>query len=78
MAPLSETGAIRKGGVSDERLPRALCLHENPSVDNTLLSQVFSGYPTPYLKVLFDGWVNLTPDQKTAVLTIVDAFNHGR
>jgi hypothetical protein len=38
----------------------------------------FSGYPTPELKVLFDSWVNLTPDQKTVVLTIVDAFNHGR
>jgi len=47
---------------------------------HTLVADVagFSGYSTPDLKVLFDGWVNPTPDQKTAVLTIVDAFNHDR
>ena len=33
---------------------------------------------TPDLKELFNGWVNLTPEQKKAVLTMVDAFNHDK
>ena len=33
---------------------------------------------TPDLKELFNGWVNLTPDQKAAVLTVVKAFNHDK
>lgn len=30
---------------------------------------------TPELKELFDNWVTLTPEQKTATLTMVRAFN---
>ena len=33
---------------------------------------------TPELKRLFDGWVSLTPEQKQAVQTMVDAFNHDK
>ena len=33
---------------------------------------------TPDLKELFIGWVNLTSDQKAAVLTVVNAFNHDK
>lgn len=30
---------------------------------------------TPELQQLFDGWVNLTPKQKAAVLQMIDAMN---
>ena len=30
------------------------------------------------LKRLFDGWVNLTIEQKQAVQTMIDAFNHDK
>lgn len=30
---------------------------------------------SPELKALFDGWVFLTPQQKTAVLKIIEAFS---
>ena len=33
---------------------------------------------SPELKRLFDGWVNLTAEQKGAVQTMVDAFNHDK
>ena len=33
---------------------------------------------TPELKRLFEGWVSLTPEQKKAVQTMVDAFNHDK
>ena len=33
---------------------------------------------TPDLKELFNGWVNLTPEQKQAVITMVNAFNHDK
>ncbi len=31
---------------------------------------------SPELKQLIDGWANLTIEQKRAVQTVVDAFNH--
>ena len=31
---------------------------------------------TPQAKELFDNWVTLTPEQKSAVLTMVRTFNH--
>ena len=31
---------------------------------------------TPELKELFDNWVNLTPNQKAAVLQMLKAMNH--
>ena len=31
---------------------------------------------TPELKELFDNWVNLTPNQKAAVLQLLKAMNH--
>ena len=30
---------------------------------------------SPELKALFDGWVFLTPQQKTAVLQVIEAFS---
>ena len=33
---------------------------------------------TPDLKELFNGWVNLTPEQKQAVITMVNAFKHDK
>ena len=31
---------------------------------------------TPELKLLFDGWVSLTPEQKTAVQRMIDVLNN--
>lgn len=31
---------------------------------------------SPELKRLFDGWIHLTLEQKQAVQTMIDAFNH--
>lgn len=33
---------------------------------------------TPDLKELFNGWVNLTTEQKQAVMAVVNAFNHDK
>ena len=33
---------------------------------------------TPELKRLFDGWVTLTVEQKSAVFTIIKAFSHSK
>lgn len=33
---------------------------------------------TPDLKKLFNGWVNLTTEQKQAVMAVVNAFNHDK
>ena len=87
----TEYRLARKSGLSDSTIKNIFKRSTQPTIETLeaicsgfgiSLAQFFSDGKmvelTPDLKVLFDGWVNLTPEQKQAVLTMVTAFNHDK
>ena len=87
----TEYRLARASGLSDSTIKNVFKRNTQPSVETLeaicrgfgiTLSQFFADEEmvelTPDLKELFTGWVSLTPEQKAAVLTIVNAFNHDK
>lgn len=87
----TEYRLARASGLSDSTIKNIFKRNTQPTIDTLeaicrglgiTLSQFFADGDmvelTPDLKTLFDGWVNLTPEQKQAVLTMVTAFHHDR
>lgn len=87
----TEYRLARASGLSDSTIKNIFKRNTQPTIDTLesicrglgiTLSQFFADGDvvelTPDLKTLFDGWVNLTPEQKQAVLTMVTAFRHDR
>lgn len=87
----TEYRLARTSGLSDSTIKNIFKRNTQPTIDTLeaicrglgiTLSQFFADGDmvelTPDLKTLFDGWVNLTPEQKQAVLTMVTAFHHDR
>lgn len=87
----TEYRLARASGLSDSTIKNIFKRNTQPTIDTLeaicrglgiTLSQFFADGDmvelTPDLKALFDGWVNLTPEQKQAVLTMVTAFHHDR
>ena len=87
----TEYRLARESGLSDSTIKNIYKRNTQPTIDTLeticrgfgiTLSQFFAEGDmvelTPDLKDLFNGWVNLTPEQKKAVLTMVTAFNHDK
>ena len=87
----TEYRLARTSGLSDSTIKNIFKRNTQPTIETLeticrafgiTLSQFFADEEmvelTPDLKELFIGWVNLTPDQKAAVLTMVSAFNHDK
>ena len=87
----TEYRLAKESGLSDSTIKNIFKRNAKPSIDTLesicrsfgiTLSQFFAEGEmielTPDVKELFDGWANLTPEQKQAVLTMVNAFNHDR
>ena len=87
----TEYRLARASGLSDSTIKNVFKRNTQPSVETLeaicrgfgiTLSQFFADEEmvelTPDLKELFTGWVSLTPEQKAAVLTIVNVFNHDK
>ena len=87
----TEYRLAKEGGLSMSTLQNIYKRNTIPTIDTLerictafgiTLSQFFTEGETidlsPELKRLFDGWVNLTLEQKQAVQTMIDAFNHDK
>lgn len=87
----TEYRLARASGLSDSTIKNIFKRNTQPTIDTLeaicrgfgiTLAQFFADGEmvelTPDLKELFNGWVNLTPEQKQAVLTMVNAFNHDK
>lgn len=87
----TEYRLAKEGGLSMSTLQNIYKRNTIPTIDTLericnafgiTLSQFFAEGETidlsPELKRLFDGWVNLTLEQKQAVQTMIDAFNHDK
>ena len=87
----TEYRLAKEGGLSMSTLQNIYKRNTIPTIDTLerictalgiTLSQFFDEGETidlsPELKRLFDGWVNLTLEQKQAVQTMIDAFNHDK
>ncbi len=87
----TEYRLAKEGGLSMSTLQNIYKRNTIPTIDTLerictafgiTLSQFFAEGETvdlsPELKRLFDGWVNLTLEQKQAVQTIINAFNHDK
>lgn len=83
----SEYRLARESGLSDSTIHNIYKRNTSPSIPTLetickgfgiTLSQFFAEGEmvemTPELKALFEGWRPLTPQQKAAVLTVVEAF----
>lgn len=83
----SEYRLARESGLSDSTIHNIYKRNTSPSIPTLetickgfgiTLSQFFAEGEmvemTPELKALFEGWRPLTPQQKKAVLTVVEAF----
>ncbi|MBR4702104.1 MAG: helix-turn-helix transcriptional regulator [Oscillospiraceae bacterium] len=84
----SEYRLSKECGLSQSTIGNIYRRNTTPSIDTLeiickafgiTLSQFFSETDmvelTPELKNLFDGWISLTPDQKSAVQKMIDVFN---
>ena len=84
----SEYRLSKECGLSQSIIGNIYRRNTTPSIDTLeiickafgiTLSQFFSETDmvelTPELKNLFDGWISLTPDQKSAVQKMIDVFN---
>lgn len=87
----SEYRLARESGLSDSTIHNIYKRNTSPSIPTLetickgfgiTLSQFFAEGEmvemTPELKALFEGWRPLTPQQKKAVLTVVEAFGSER
>ncbi len=87
----TEYRLAKASGLSDSTIKNIFKRNTQPTIDTLeaichgfgiTLSQFFADGDmvdlTPDLKELFSGWVNLTTEQKQAVLTMVNAFNHDK
>ena len=87
----TEYRLAKEGGLSMSTLQNIYKRNTIPTIDTLerictafgiTLSQFFAEGETvdlsPELKRLFDGWVNRTLEQKQAVQTIINAFNHDK
>ena len=87
----TEYRLAKEGGLSMSTLQNIYNRNTIPTIDTLesickafgiTLSQFFAEGEiidlSPELKRLFDGWVNLTQEQKQAVQTMIDAFNHDK
>ena len=87
----TEYRLARKSGLSDSTIKNIFKRNSLPSIDTLeaickafgiTLSQFFAEGEmvelTPDIQALFMGWATLTPEQKQAVLTMVNAFNHDK
>ncbi|MBR4538488.1 MAG: helix-turn-helix transcriptional regulator [Clostridia bacterium] len=87
----TEYRLAKEGGLSMSTLQNIYKRNTIPTIDTLerictafgiTLSQFFAEGEivdlSPELKRLFDGWVNLTLEQKQAVQTIINAFNHDK
>ena len=87
----TEYRLAKASGLSDSTIKNIFKRNTQPTIETLeavcrglgiTLAQFFADEEmvelTPDLKELFIGWVNLTSDQKAAVLTVVNAFNHDR
>nr|MBQ4458433.1 helix-turn-helix transcriptional regulator [Clostridia bacterium] len=87
----TEYRLAKASGLSDSTIKNIYKRNTQPTIDTLeaicrgfgiTLAQFFADGEmvelTPDLKELFNGWVNLTPEQKQAVLTMVNAFNHDK
>lgn len=87
----TEYRLAKEGGLSMSTLQNIYKRNTIPTIDTLerictafgiTLSQFFAEGETvdlsPELKRLFDGWVNLTLEQKQAVQIIINAFNHDK
>ena len=87
----SEYRLAKASGLSDSTIKNIYKRNTQPTIDTLeaicrgfgiTLAQFFADGEmvelTPDLKELFNGWVNLTPEQKQAVITMVNAFNHDK
>ena len=87
----TEYRLAKEGGLSMSTLQNIYKRNTIPTIDTLerickafgiTLSQFFAEGEiidlSPELQRLFDGWVNLTQEQKQAVQTMIDAFNHDK
>lgn len=87
----TEYRLAKASGLSDSTIKNIYKRNTQPTIDTLeaicrgfgiTLAQFFADDEmvelTPDLKDLFNGWVNLTPEQKQAVITMVNAFNHDK
>ncbi len=87
----TEYRLAKASGLSDSTIKNIYKRNTQPTIDTLeaicrgfgiTLAQFFADGEmvelTPDLKELFNGWVNLTPEQKQAVITMVNAFNHDK
>ena len=87
----TEYRLAKESGLSDSTIKNIFKRGSLPSIDTLeaicrafgiTLSQFFAEGEmvelTPDMKTLFTGWVNLTLEQKQAVLTMINAFNHDK
>lgn len=87
----TEYRLAKASGLSDSTIKNIYKRNTQPTIDTLeaicrgfgiTLAQFFADDEmvelTPDLKELFNGWVNLTPEQKQAVITMVNAFNHDK
>lgn len=87
----TEYRLAKASGLSDSTIKNIFKRNTQPTIDTLeticrgfgiTLAQFFADDEmvelTPDLKELFNGWVNLTSDQKQAVMTVVKAFNHDK
>ena len=87
----TEYRLAKSSGLSDSTIKNIYKRNTQPTIDTLeaicrgfgiTLAQFFADGEmvelTPDLKELFNGWVNLTPEQKQAVITMVNAFNHDK
>ena len=87
----TEYRLARESGLSDSTIKNIFKRNSLPSIDTLeaickafgiTLSQFFAEGEmvelTPDIEALFMGWTTLTPEQKQAVLTMVNAFNHDK
>lgn len=87
----TEYRLAKASGLSDSTIKNIYKRNTQPTIDTLeaicrgfgiTLAQFFADGEmvelTLDLKELFNGWVNLTPEQKQAVITMVNAFNHDK
>ena len=87
----TEYRLAKASGLSDSTIKNIFKRNTQPTIETLeavcrglgiTLAQFFADEEmvelTPDLKELFIGWVNLKSDQKAAVLTVVNAFNHDK
>lgn len=87
----TEYRLAKSSGLSDSTIKNIYKRNTQPTIDTLeaicrgfgiTLAQFFADGEmvelTPDLKELFNGWVNLTPEQKQAVITMVNAFKHDK